>query len=166
MLRRSWVILVAGFLLTAVSAGAGEPSAFDRMLAPYEAIRQALLHDGTEGVVAAAAEIGSSLEALQRDFSEQNAGVPEGSSEDVRVLLPAIRSATRSLQAAAILEEARISFADLSEAMARYRQLVADPEPVVVFCSMAKKVWLQPDGEIGNPYYGQRMARCGRVVSE
>jgi hypothetical protein len=31
---------------------------------------------------------------------------------------------------------------------------------------MAQQVWLQPKGEIGNPYYGQSMARCGEVVSE
>jgi hypothetical protein len=31
---------------------------------------------------------------------------------------------------------------------------------------MAQKVWLQPKGEIGNPYYGQSMARCGEFVSE
>ena len=49
--------------------------------------------------------------------------------------------------------------------MVRYRQLVPDPQPVVVFCSMAQKVWLQPKGEIGNPYYGSSMLRCGKVVS-
>jgi hypothetical protein len=59
----------------------------------------------------------------------------------------------------------RAAFGSLSKALVRYRQLVPDPAPVVVFCSMAQEVWLQPEGEIGNPYYGQSMARCGDVVS-
>ena len=44
--------------------------------------------------------------------------------------------------------------------------LVKNPAPAVAFCSMAQKVWLQPSGEIGNPYYGQSMAWCGKFVSQ
>ena len=44
--------------------------------------------------------------------------------------------------------------------------LVKNPAPAVAFCSMTQKVWLQPSGEIGNPYYGQSMARCGEFVSQ
>ena len=37
---------------------------------------------------------------------------------------------------------------------------------VVAWCSMSKKSWLQPAGEIGNPYYGKEMPRCGEVVGK
>ncbi len=36
----------------------------------------------------------------------------------------------------------------------------------VVFCPMAKKAWIQPEGEIGNPYLGQEMPTCGEVVPD
>ena len=35
--------------------------------------------------------------------------------------------------------------------------------PVVVYCPMEKKAWLQPDEAIGNPYVPS-MLRCGEVV--
>jgi hypothetical protein len=44
--------------------------------------------------------------------------------------------------------------------------MLTEPNTVVVYCAMAEKVWIQPKGEIGNPYYGQSMARCGEVVSK
>jgi hypothetical protein len=31
---------------------------------------------------------------------------------------------------------------------------------------MAQKAWIQPKGEIGNPYLGQEMPKCGDVVKE
>jgi hypothetical protein len=50
--------------------------------------------------------------------------------------------------------------------MSRYRKLIGDDSVVVAYCPMEKKAWLQPDGEIENPYGGQAMPRCGRVVPE
>ena len=52
--------------------------------------------------------------------------------------------------------------------MVQYRaQVEGDELPVVMYCSMAKKSWLQlAGGEIGNPYYGQSMARCGEAVGQ
>jgi hypothetical protein len=45
-------------------------------------------------------------------------------------------------------------------------KMVGGKGTIVAFCSMTKKSWLQPKGEIGNPYYGKSMPRCGEVVSK
>ena len=37
-------------------------------------------------------------------------------------------------------------------------------EPAGAYCPMHKRSWLQPDGEIGNPYGG--MPRCGEIVAK
>jgi hypothetical protein len=31
-------------------------------------------------------------------------------------------------------------------------------------CDMAKESWLQEDDQIGNPYYGSEMYRCGKIT--
>lgn len=149
-----------------LGALAGNPSGFERITTHYEEIRQALLHDSNDGVARAAGQIRQLIQRLEADLSETAAGTRPGSAEDLRAVLPSIRDATDGLAKAGDITHAREAFGALSKAMVRYRRLVSEPSPVVVFCSMAQKVWLQPEGEIGNPYYGQRMARCGEIVSD
>lgn len=168
-MQRSRGLILALFVLTAGSSSwgvAGESSVFERITGHYENIRQALLHDSHEDVDVVAGYIRHLLQTLETDFSEQAAGVRSGSADDLRALLPSIRTASADLVEATTMDAVREAFGALSKAMVRYRQLVPEPVPVVVFCPMAQEVWLQPKGEIGNPYYGQGMLRCGEFVSE
>ena len=61
------------------------------------------------------------------------------------------------------MEDARSAFGNLSEAMIAYRAASGEkPMPQVVYCSMAKRSWLQPPGAIANPYYADAAMRgCG-----
>ena len=121
------------------------------LIEPYEGIRQALLHDTFDGVAEKAVKI--------RDVAKEHAG------DDA--LLAKISDAAGQLAEASGLDDAREAFYEISKLMVQYRSKAgADDLPVVVYCSMAKKSWLQPEGEIGNPYYGQSMARCGEVVEK
>jgi hypothetical protein len=158
--------LILILALSVVPAPAGESSTFDGMLTHYESIRQALLNDNTEGVAESARHIQHLAQRLESEFSEEAAGVQPDRGGDLRALLPTIRGVSVLLAEAGSIADARSSFGKLSKAMARYRQMTLDPHPAVAFCSMAQEVWLQPKGEIGNPYYGQSMARCGELVSE
>jgi len=164
--RRIVFLTFAIALAPSLFVVAGDSSAFDRLAAPYETVRQALLHDSMNGIVGAAVRIERELNALESNFSEAAAGVRAGAGDDLRPVLAEIRTGTAGLRNAAAVEEARESFGSLSEALLRYRQLVPEPGSAVAFCPMAQKVWLQPKGEIGNPYYGQSLARCGEIVSE
>ncbi|MDQ3210392.1 MAG: efflux RND transporter periplasmic adaptor subunit, partial [Actinomycetota bacterium] len=61
------------------------------------------------------------------------------------------------------IEAARTAFGDLSAALIAYADKTKQPVEgkIVAFCPMANKSWVQADGAIANPYYGQSMATCG-----
>ena len=76
----------------------------------------------------------------------------------------AIASLADAVAKGADLQRARDAFAELTDAMIVYRNAAREePKPVLAYCSMAKRSWLQPAGEIGNPYLGADMRACGEV---
>ena len=156
------VLLVSG----AVRASAAAVDDLSKVLGHYEAVRQALLADRTAGVAEHAAGIEKAARDLAAGFTDERAGVPAAKAADTRVLLPEVATAANRLAVAKDLTAARAAFGDLSRPLVRWREMASGPRPMVVYCSMAKKPWLQPEGELGNPYYGQEMARCGEVVSK
>lgn len=152
--------------MTAPVATAGDASAFESLNENYEAIRITLLNDNMKGIADNARLIEESATKLQRHYSASHAGVSADNAAACEALLPEISEAAGRLAKASEIEAAREAFGELSKPMVRYREMVSGERPVVVYCPMAKKAWLQPEGEIGNPYYGQSMARCGNVVSK
>ena len=159
---------IFGLLLLIAQGGiaAAEPTTYRAILGHYEEVRQALFQDSTDGVQEAARKIGERARGLEEKFEPLDAAVTEDRATECRENLPTIVEAASELQQASTLAQAREAFQGLSKAMIRYRQLVSQPDSVVVYCSMAEKIWIQPDEQIGNPYYGQSMARCGQVVSQ
>lgn len=136
------LLLMAGPVLSAPAA-----SGFDAVLGHYEAVRKALLADTVAGIPAHAQAIGKLAKSA-----------PAG-------LAPQIAEAASRLAAARDLTAARNAFYELSKPMVRWHEAAGAKGHVVAYCSMSKRSWLQPRGEIGNPYYGKSMARCGEVVS-
>lgn len=166
--RFTFAIGMLTIVLTAAThpAGAAERTTFEALNEHYEAIRVSLLNDHTKGVTEHARSIESETAELLGNFSASHAGVSGGDSAACQELLPEIKNAAHRLAESSNIKDARAAFGELSKPMVRYREMVSGKRPVVVYCSMAKKAWLQPDGEIGNPYYGQSMAKCGDVVSK
>jgi hypothetical protein len=155
----------AALLLLAAPATAAAGDAFAGVLEPYEAVRRALVADDQAAVTAPAAELHEAIRHLQHHLTSQAAGVPVEKLADVRALVPELDRAAAALVAAGDLKAARDAFYALSKPLVRWRQARGNG-PAVVYCSMQKRSWLQPTPEtIGNPYYGQEMATCGKVVS-
>ena len=125
-------------LLIAVPAFAANSPLFTR----YEAARQALL----AGKVADVQSAAKSLAAAARSSKQ-----------------PAVAARANDVAKAATLASARTTFAALSDEMIRYRTAIHVKDPVVVYCSMEKKSWLQPKGAITNPYLDASMRSCGEV---
>ena len=149
------VLLVLGVPAIAIAQHEGhmgtmtapaQKSAPDRVFMSYEEARQAFLKESLSGVQRAARHIGLAAE-----------------SADQR----AIAGHAVTLEKAADLKTAREAFASLSEAVIKYRQSRCCERPVVAYCSMEKKSWLQPTGmPISNPYLDVSMRKCGEFVKD
>ena len=165
-MKRVMSIFVLFIVAGAAVASAGQPSSFAAVMEHYELVRLALLNDSTQGVAANGKAIASQLRTLQSDFSAEQAGVPEGAASAVREGLPGMIVAADSLAGEPGLADARGAFYDLSKGLVRWREGAEGNRPVVAYCPMVKKSWLQPDGTIGNPYGGKHMPHCGQIVSK
>jgi len=153
-------------LLAVLAPSAASAGTFADVLTPYEQVRQALVADDLAAVRKPAAALAEAVADLQENLTAEAAGVPSAKLAEVRGSLPAMNEAAGELVAASDLDAARDAFYDLSKPLVRWRQAAGDG-PAVVYCAMKKRSWLQPgDEEVGNPYYGQKMSRCGEVVSK
>jgi Cu(I)/Ag(I) efflux system membrane fusion protein len=112
---------------------------------PYLKIQVALADDSMDGVKANAGTIATAASSL---------GAPAMK----------IDTAAVQLASAAEIDDARVKFAALSEAIDSYATglKLKLPEGVrVAFCPMVQKPWLQQASAINNPYYGKSMPTCG-----
>jgi len=131
-------ITIAAVALFALAVSAGQPTLFER----YETTRQALLSGALADVQRTAKDLAGAARATKQN---------------------AIAERAAALAAATNLKDARSSFATLSDALIQYRAGLSGQRPVVVYCSMEKKSWLQPKGAVTNPYVSPSMRSCGEV---
>jgi hypothetical protein len=157
--------LVAG-IAAPLSAATAPATRFDAVLTHYEAVRVALVADRWgEHAIASARKLRAEVDALAAAPTPASAAVAEGKLSTVEALLPELARSAAALTGAKDLAGARDAFYGVSKPLVRWRTATGRTTPVVSFCSMAKRSWLQPAGmPIGNPYYGQQMATCGEVV--
>ncbi|MCH9649352.1 MAG: hypothetical protein K0U98_14015 [Deltaproteobacteria bacterium] len=132
----------------------------------YEGVRLVLLHDNTEGVTAHATQTKVAAQGLQKKFDVH--GVEADSDQAAAILeqIPVVVAAAEALAGAEDVDTARDAFHALTKPLLEIRKAAPVESAMVAFCPMAGKSWLQPEGEIGNPYYGQSMAKCGAFVEE
>jgi len=112
---------------------------------PYLKIQEALADDSLDGVKANAGAIATAATALGA---------------------PAMKIDTTAMQlaSAAELEDARVKFGALSEAIDTYMtglNLKLPEGTAVAWCPMVKKPWIQRGDKLANPYYGSEMPTCG-----
>lgn len=63
------------------------------------------------------------------------------------------------------MAKARVAFAALSDELIKVRKQIAGARPAVYHCPMVRKSWLQPKGNVGNPY-DPAMQMCGSLQEE
>lgn len=163
------LVVPAAIALTAALAAApaaASPTPFQELLSRYHEIRSELVVDRFDGVAEPAGAIRSRATELGREADAAGASVPEDRVDEWQALLTEISAAADRLASAGDLASAREAFYDLSKPMGRYRKMMSDDSSIVVYCPMAKKAWLQPDGEITNPYLGQEMPACGNKIPD
>ena len=160
------------FLALTLSAGAfaatEAPVTIEIVLEHYEAVREALVNDTLEGTLPHLQAITNGLAKLRDTFDADAAGVETASQDQAVELLGKMHLAATTLTQASEstdLATSREAFYELTKPLVQYRELMTGNKPLVAYCPMAKKSWLQDDDKIGNPYAGQAMATCGSVVS-
>jgi hypothetical protein len=146
-------IALAAGLLTA-PAQAADTGQFTPMAEHYEAIWKALSGDTLDGVADHARAIAELAETGDH---------PAEAEEAVPAIVEHAGELAREA-GAGDLDAAREAFGELTKPLVRYRKAVGAERLEVAYCPMAKKAWLQPDGDLANPYYGSEMLRCGDFV--
>ena len=162
-MRHAIMIGIASTICSVSGTASAGDTAFDEVVIRYEVMRQALIEDSTDGVAERAAEIAAIARDLRADLSPTRAGIDAADARTLEGLLPKIEDRADSVAAAGSLEETRERLAELTKPLVRWHELVEGPRPVVAYCPMVKKAWIQPDEAIGNPY-APYMLRCGEVV--
>jgi copper chaperone CopZ len=115
------------------------------ILEHYFATRELLAHDETDWIAQQTREMTARLDGLIE-------------------ALQAMRTASNGLKAGD-LKQAREGFGPLSEAVLSYvKEFGFSGEAYSFYCSMDDKVWLQKHNQIGNPYYGSEMFKCGEMT--
>lgn len=147
-------ILIAVLLVMALPLCA-EVNITDELLPSYFHIREKLAGDSLEGVREAAATL-----IAQADRFLKNPDADPDLAGEVEII---------GKQAAGVksgdIKQAREAFKELSKAMIRLHGKAPGKTSVVTFyCSMAPGSWLQEKDDIGNPYYGSEMLRCGKKI--
>jgi hypothetical protein len=134
-------ILVFALFALALPLAAAKP---DPIFTRYEAVRQALLKDSLPAVKTASKELADAAKPANQ---------------------PKLVTLATNVEKAADLKAARTAFGALSVEMIAYRKTIEGDKPVVAYCPMYQQSWLQPAGEIGNPYADASMRICG-VIKE
>ena len=161
-------LLLAAALPALAHAGHGEAAdtAFASIWHHYEALWQALSRDSDDSVAEHAEGMREAADRIVADWSTEKAGLSSGvDASEAAGFFGEVAKAAMLLGAAGDLATAREAFYEVSKPMVRLNELLAGGRLKVVYCSMAKKSWLQRQEEISNPYYGLKMAGCGEIVS-
>ena len=138
-MRKMLLLAVVGLVLGAGSAAAELPA---EVAAPYLHIQATLAADSTDGV----GEAAQSIVAAAGDLGDAGA---------------AIVMAANAVSLADDLVKTRAAFGLLSDAVIKFSDDAGLGELKVAFCPMARKSWIQEDGDIAKPYHGSEMLRCG-----
>ena len=136
---KTLLLAVVGLALGVGSAAAELPA---EVAAPYLHIQATLAADSTDGV----SEAAQSIVAAADDLGDAGA---------------AIVMAASAVSLADDLVKTRAAFGLLSDAVIKFSDDPGLGELKIAFCPMARKSWIQEDGDIANPYHGSEMLRCG-----
>ena len=157
-------LALALFLLLVVPLGAADnpgkcpACSFNAVQQPYDAVRLALTADRLPAAKKEAAKLRTVAEA-----EAAWAKTATGRGPELVKPFTSVAAGAAKIERASSITDARKAFGESSEAMRAALKIAERDDFLVVFCPMVKLHWLQPKGEIHNPY-GAAMPNCGRVV--
>ncbi|GEM_PF-1611437 len=131
----------------------------------YFEIRKTLSTDSLEGILPHAKAVGEYAAVAAKLSPKFDEAVLKTYHEELEAV---VKNSTFPEQPT--LETARLAFKNLSEHVILFVRKVASkgketPAVFLFHCGMAKACWAQETDEVGNPYFGQGMLKCGEPVS-
>jgi hypothetical protein len=164
----TWIatLLTVALSVGGPTAAAAPDTAFADIDTHYQALRLALLKDSTQGVQTHAESIMKIAATLQAAPTAARADVDGADLDGLKELLPQVVARAKALAAAKDIGAQREALKKLTQPLVRWHEKLTGEKPRLVYCSMERGAWFQPNGEIGNPYGGSRMPRCGSFVGE
>jgi uncharacterized protein (DUF2342 family) len=157
-------ILIAAAALVASTVYASAPTTWDSLSRRYETIRVSLTKDSIAGISAEAKAIDAELAKAEKKLDAAAFGTTDAKA--VKTLIPQLRLNVQKVAAAKNIAEARDAFGALSTNWIAMRKVASGAKGHIAYCSMANKAWVQPTRELGNPYYGSSMLRCGEIIAD
>ena len=99
---------------------------------------------------------------LKQKLVDVQSSAKDLAAEATKVKNADVTATAEAVAAAKDLKSARNAFAALSDQMIKVRNAAKGQRPMIGFCPMVNKSWLQAKGDIGNPY-DSAMAQCGML---
>ncbi|GEM_PF-1900761 len=158
-------LFLAVVLMGSVAWAEEEPAitmeeGMEHILEHYLTIRSSLASDSLKGVKEDAGhiiEMADELAKIKHDTTEEENKKHQEKIADLKVQAEKLKGEK--------IEDARQGFSGLSNHLIECLTKCSTPEKeyYVYYCSMVKKHWIQENKEIGNPYYGSKMLKCGEL---
>ena len=139
-------------------------SSIDNLIPPYLELKDALV--ATDAKMAQQKAMG--LKQATQSLAVEATKYPEGQMKFLMEQLHGIQTKTTEMATGADIEAQRRAFYAVSENMYKILKAfdAANKDLFVQFCPMAFEEgawWISDNKEIRNPYYGDKMLKCGRV---
>lgn len=156
-------LLVAIGMVSGIVLGEEEPSitmdkGIEHIMGYYLTIRSSLASDSLKGVKEDAGhiiEMADEMAKIKHDTTEEENKKHQEKIADLKAQAEKLKGDK--------IEDVRQGFSGLSNHLIEClsKCSLTEKEYYVYYCSMVDKRWLQEDKEVGNPYYGSKMKKCG-----
>ncbi len=135
----------------------------NKIMTDYFSIRTNLANDSINGIENKI----SSMDANVKMINKNHVGFPEDVYKELTDNLAHIGHYLADMRGKT-LDETREAFKAVSKNLTGYvkkfHSRIKDVETVYIFyCPMVDAYWIQGNEEIGNPYYGSKMLKCGTL---
>ncbi len=140
--------------------------AMGNIINSYLVIRQKLAQDSLEGIAAEAEKITQQCQMMEKMHGEHPKRLPEAHKKYEMIKETAGHAAQLTQ---GDIKTARKHFVGLGRPVIKYVAEFGQPNNVSgelfnYHCPMYPGNWLQEDQNMGNPMYGKRMPKCGKLV--
>lgn len=162
MKSKNWVFLFL-FILSSFQVLAQKSSGLQRVFNSYMELKDALVATNSEQASLLAKNLGDQISIVKTSELNTDANAVWST------LVSQLKQDASAIHATTDINAQRVNFITLSNNMLSLIKAAKMEAPVYLqYCPMANKgkgaSWLSLENKVKNPYYGNKMLSCGKVV--